>query len=463
LVTPTGLRPSRRNLLLGGLGGLGAVASASLIDVATASAAQASRPASTSGSLRRAATFLDAAHDAYPAANPGLTLAQSYADELGLFSTGFIYDNALAVLGHLAADQTQRAKVLADAILYAQDHDPGYSDGRLRQAYNVGPYTFYDGNPSPYGFITPDGSVNIGWQFGFLGTAVGDMAWPGLALAHTYDATSDPRYLKGALKIADWIVTHARSSQPLGGFSGGVSGSNTPYPYSSTEHNIDCVGFFSVLAKITHDSQWREQADHARAFVEAMWQPKGGFFYTGTNDGSTVNTSPVPQDVQTWSWMALRDRRFATSIDWAANNLATTDSIAAAHSQLPAGVSLTGVTFSSSSLTSTASYNGLPVDQQGVWLEGTGHFAAALLDRDARRDSTRAAAALASIRTAQASVGVGQHLGGALAPAASGIVAASSLIDTGFYFGYFQVQHVGATAWYLLAGNGSNPYQRHGL
>ena len=40
-----------------------------------------------------------------------------------------------------------------------------------------------------------------------------------------------------------------------------------------------------------------------------------------------------------------------------------------------------------------------------------------------------------------------------------GLVAASSLIDSGFGFGYFRAQHVGATAWYLMAAARSNPMQ----
>ncbi len=54
-------------------------------------------------SVRRARDFLTAATDAYPAENPGPRLAQSYADQLGLFSTAFVYDNALAILATLTA------------------------------------------------------------------------------------------------------------------------------------------------------------------------------------------------------------------------------------------------------------------------------------------------------------------------------------------------------------------------
>jgi hypothetical protein len=43
-------------------------------------------------------------------------------------------------------------------------------------------------------------------------------------------------------------------------------------------------------------------------------------------------------------------------------------------------------------------------------------------------------------------------------PPRSGIVAATSAFDTGFGFGYFQRQHVGATSWFLMGAQGINPY-----
>ncbi|CPU64583.1 Uncharacterised protein [Mycobacteroides abscessus] len=123
--------------------------------------------------------------------NPGPRLAQSYADQLGLFSTAFVYDNALAILATLTAGRRHldRARALGDGLVFALEHDPDHDDGRLRQAYNVGPYTFYDGTPQEHGLVLPDGTANVGWQFGFLGTAVGDMAWPGIALLHLHAVT----------------------------------------------------------------------------------------------------------------------------------------------------------------------------------------------------------------------------------------------------------------------------------
>jgi hypothetical protein len=428
-------------------------------------------------SVRRAHAFLDVATNAYPEQNPGPRLAQSYADELGLFSTAFVYDNALAICASLTAGRAHldRARVLGDGLVFAQENDPAYDDGRLRQAYNVGPYVFYDGTPQPHGLVLPDGTANIGWQFGFLGTAVGDMAWPGIALLHLHAATREHRYLRGALRIGEWIVANTWSTRPLGGFSFGVDASNAPVPNGSTEHNVDCVAFFRQLAAATRDRRWTRASDHARAFVDRMWEPDGGYLYTGTNDGTEINRAPLPLDPQTWGWLALRDRRTAQALDWASEALATRDVAGDGVSQLPPGVSVEGVTFSSASLTSTASYNGLPVHPQGVWLEGTAQLAAALADRDAkgargrggrghgRHDRDDATELLRQVRVAQDAVGAGQTLGGVPLPARSGVVAASSLLDSGFGFGYFQVQHVGATAWYLMAAARANPLQVGGL
>lgn len=395
-----------------------------------------------------------------PAGEP--TLPQSYADQLGLFSTAFVYDAALGLLAALAAGRTGLARRIADGLVFAQDHDPVYSDGRLRQGYNVAPYTFYDGVRNEHGLVLPDGAANIGWQFGFLGTAVGDMAWPGIALIQAYRATGTRAYLTGAKKIGEWIRTRAVNRGALGGFSFGVSASDQSIPNVSTEHNIDCVAFFSMLAAVDSGSDWRSAARRARQFVEKVWEPSGGFFYTGSNDGSTINRDPLPLDPQTWSWLAMEDPRFGRALDWAASALAVTDTPASPHNQLPSGTTFSGVTFSSASLTTAAVYNGLPSDQDGVWFEGSVQLALAFTQRREPRDRARANALLLEMRRAQKILGEGQTASG-VELEMGGLVAASSPIDSGFGFGYFQVQHVGATSWYVMAELGRNPMVLGGL
>ncbi|MFF3851116.1 Tat pathway signal sequence domain protein [Streptomyces sp. NPDC002328] len=451
---------SRRALIGSGL----AVGAAALTASGSGAATAVERPAAARGSARRRAhSFLAAAMDAYPD-HGTVRLAQSYTDQAGLFSTAFTYDNALTILAALAsgtADGRSRAVALGDALRYAQAHDPVYDDGRLRQAYNVGPYTFYDGSPQPDGFVRADGTANVGTQFGFTGTAVGDMAWAGIALAALARRTGERRFLDAAVRIGEWIERVGRTDEPLGGYKFGVNGADEKLPFTSTEHNTDLVGLFGQLARLTGDRVWRERRARARAFVEKMWEPSGGFFYTGTNDGVTVNKSPIPEDTQTWTHLALASRAHARSLDWAASRLAVLDTADRRNSTVPAGQSYAGVTFSSASLVANEDAPIAPgqpkPDRNGVWFEGTAHLALALRIRCARGDETRARRLLASVERAQDLLGGGQTLGGGAVAEGSGVVSASSPLDTGFGFGYYPYRHAGATAWYLLAAARANP------
>lgn len=192
-----------------------------------------------------------------------------------------------------------------------------------------------------------------------------------------------------------------------------------------------------------------------------MWEPAGGFFYTGTNDGVTVNKSPIPEDTQTWTHLALDSRTHARSLDWAARELAVLDHADRPNSTVPAGQSYEGVTFSSASLLANedapiADSQPRP-DRNGVWFEGTAHLALALRERRGRGDEARARRLIGSIERAQDLLGPGQTVGGRALPERSGIVSASSPLDTGFGFGYYPYRHVGATAWYVMAAARFNP------
>ncbi|UUU31835.1 Tat pathway signal sequence domain protein [Streptomyces sp. CA-210063] len=453
---------SRRRLL-----GTAAGAAAALTALGSGPAHAAPRAAGGSA-VRRGQAFLAAAMDAYPD-HGDIRLAQSYTDQAGLFSTAFTYDNALAILAHLAvrtADAQARAVTLGDALLYAQEHDPAYDDGRLRQAYNVGPYVFFDGVPQPDGFVRADGTANVGTQFGFTGTAVGDMAWAGIALGALARRTGARRFLAAAVRIGEWIERTGRTDEPLGGYKFGVNGANEKLPFTSTEHNTDLICLFGRLARLTGDRVWWERRTRAEAFVKRMWEPSegssgGGFFYTGSNDGVTVNKSPIPEDTQTWTHLALDSGRYSRSLDWAATELAVLDHAERRNSTVPAGQSYEGVTFSSASLLANedapiAEFQPRP-DRNGVWFEGTAHLALALRDRGARGDETRARRLLDSLERAQDLLGTAQTVGGRVLPERSGIVSASSPLDTGFGFGYYPYRHTGATAWYLMAAVRANP------
>jgi hypothetical protein len=304
-------------------------------------------------------------------------------------------------------------------------------------------------------------------------------ARPGQPPLELFRATGGQRFLDGALKLGKWIVTNAFDTRGPGGYTGGVDGGNNPFTYKSTEHNIDVYALFRLLAQLTHDQvypglsqPWSALAAHALSLITAMWNPTGQFFYTGTNpDGVTINPSPIPEDVQTWSFLALRDPAFAGSLAWARGNLATTDTPQSYNSTLTGNLTFSGVTFSSvsrhpASLQPPNSFTPGP-DPDGVWFEGTAHLATALLLRNGSGDDDRALAGdqdaasglLRNIRAAQAQLGQNQTVGGQAIPNGNGLMAASSPLDTGFGFDYFPNLHIGATSWYLIAAQRVNPFR----
>ncbi|HEY6249756.1 MAG TPA: hypothetical protein VI685_07325, partial [Candidatus Angelobacter sp.] len=88
--------------------------------------------------LSQAFNFLDAMMDAY-AQGQQQRLIQSFSDQIGLLSTSFVYDNSVVINAFLERGQAadlQRALLLGETLLYAQQHDPA-GDGRVRQAYFV--------------------------------------------------------------------------------------------------------------------------------------------------------------------------------------------------------------------------------------------------------------------------------------------------------------------------------------
>jgi hypothetical protein len=464
-----------------------AAAGAMSIGIATPASAHGGRRTvdpRLSAPVDRAFCYLDLVQDAYfQGATP--RLLQSYNNESGLLTTAFVYDNALAVIAYLSqptAVHMQRARVIGDALLWIQANDERFTDGRVRQAYAAGPMLFYGGWPEFTGLVRPDGKAAFLWPFGFGGTSVGDAAWAGLALARLYAVTRDRRYLDGAVAIGQWIDSTTLSPFRFGGYLGGVQGDGvTKQSWCSTEHNIDTYALFRMLAGLTRDPAWRAKAQVALGFVQSMWNPAAGHFWTGTQAAAPdeINTSILPEDVNAWGYLALGGRTYSTALEWTGAHLGNTDG--GADSELPPGITISGVTFSDQSkvLTGTVPNSNRPNDRNAVWPEGNGHLAAALIARDGAHDKRKAVALLLENVKAQENLGGGQTVGrtsdpnggrlfdpgeggtwtGSPLPPRAGIVSATSAFDTGFGFGYFQRQHVGATAWFIMATLGVNPYR----
>ena len=117
---------SRRQLAKFGLGMAAMAGFTSLPCIHTVPAARAedSRFDGESGfedALDNAYSFLNAMMDAY-AQDSTVRLSQSYTDQQGLQSTGFVYDNSLVINAHLLRGQPEdlsRAIVLGKALLHS--------------------------------------------------------------------------------------------------------------------------------------------------------------------------------------------------------------------------------------------------------------------------------------------------------------------------------------------------------
>ncbi len=450
--------------------GLGAAATAGLVSTGGVSLAHATNigfPVPNSGeassiqsSIDNAYLFLNQMMDAYVQGST-TRLCQSYSDQIAggtFYSTAFAYDNALLAVAYLARAQAgdlARAQIIGDALLYAQSHDPA-NDGRFRQAYLAG---VPDGNGV---YVTPGLSY-------FQGSAVGDVAWSGIALAQLYRRTGLQKYLTGAVWAANFIETTTRDNVnvPPGGYYYGNGQTN-----KSTEHNIDVYALYTMLAQLTGNAAfYLNGAQHAKQFVQAMFDAPSGHFWTGTSDPVDIFYNNSPEDCQTWSYLAMQDPNYAVTIDWVKTNLATTDTTFAFNNGWANNTALklrvTGMTYASLSKLGTVLGDNT-VDADAVWLEGTGHLIAALALRKLpavqdipsfHGDVNLATSLVESCQVAQNSLGAGQTVNGQPLVVGQGLTASTSILNTGFGFNYFPYLHIGATAWYVMGTQGKNPMQ----
>ncbi len=351
-------------------------------------------------------------------------------------NAAFSYDNALALLALLARgteDDLDRASALADSFVHAIYHDRYYGGAWLRNAYMAGDLIQFPG-------WVPNGRENTARMPGFwncdddswyedgfqVSTHTGNVGWVIIALLSSYQVLEDIQYLQAAQELAEWVELNCKDNRGSGGYTGGYSGwepNQETLLYKSTEHNLDLYAAFRRLFEVTSDEKWQQRAAHAETFVKSMWDPLEGKFYTGTDDsGITINQEVIPLDAQTWPILAFLDEQdlYLSALDYVE-----------AHHRVGDGFDFN-------------------TDQDGIWYEGTAQMAAAY---QAVGETQKAAVIVTAVENAQF---------------ASGAIPAASKdgLTTGFYLPppvnspwlYYQRGHVGASAWYLFAKLGVNPY-----
>jgi len=184
-----------------------------------------------------------------------------------------------------------------------------------------------------------------------------------------------------------------------------------------------------------------------------MWDVKGRHFWTGTGkqqgkQQEEVQTNVVPADAQTWAVLAMgHDDEFRKTIGWDPNA-----------SRVPSCITWVETNCRMRGVADCPRVTGYRFGQQGtgVWFEGAAHLAATY---HYLGDAERAAAILAEVAEANPDTG----------KSGAGIYAACpDFAKTGFRkefapgvvddWTYPMRLHVGATAWFLLASLGVNPY-----
>jgi hypothetical protein len=382
-----------------------------------ASPTQSTAPTATSNA-DNAYTHLYTVMDKHASGNT-LRLLDSYepAPAVDDGDTAWVYDNALVMLALMArgtSDDWQRAGVLADSLVFAQDHDPAFDDGRLRDAYHAAA-------------LAANGKSNIA----AAGSATGNMAWAIIALLGYWKEQGGAAYLNAAARLGEWIYTNTHDTGGAGGYTGGYADASAKNQWKGTEHNLDVYVAFTLLHHATGHAAWQERAEWAKTFVQSMWDQGAGHFWTGTtDDGVTINHSPIPEDVQTWAVLALgKQAGYAAGVAWVEQRLAITPCAPSA-------------AFSAFKFSDTGS---------GCWFEGAAHVAVA---QQVLGESAKADAIIQALRAAQTS-GPNNNQAGIMAADTGGA-------DTGFGWSYPPALHIGATAWYLFAERKYNPFWQIG-
>jgi len=372
-----------------------------------------------------------------------VTIPSSQPFDTVMRNVAFTYDNTIALLAFMArraVDDWRRAQLLADAFVYAWQHDRFYADGWLRNAYQAGDLALWPG-------WTPNGRPDTVRMPGFwdcaqqqwyedrfqVSTHTGNVAWVMIALLNYYQQRGGEQYLSTAQAMGEWIEQR-RQEAPPGGYLGGVEGWEKPSPeypddpvavrWASTEHNLDVYMAFMKLYQITGDPVWQERAEHVRAFVEAMWNEVEGHYWTGIEGTSgQINQDVIPLDAQVWALLAFgpneRTRRAIEYVE--------------AHHRVTCGP-FEGFDFNR--------------DQDMVWSEGTAQMVVAYW---ALGEVDKARYYLNELREIQERAPNGNGLGIVASPCGDGLT-------TGFDWQYFDRLHVGATAWFIFAEQMYNPY-----
>ncbi len=372
--------------------------------------------------LKKAFAFLYAKMDVYQTGDtPRLLETHSTPYPPNSKFRASVYDNALVMLALLQRHKPEdraRAKILGDAFVYAQQHDP-FADGRIRDAY----------------WATDITNGGAGVAIYEPGSSCGNLAWVINALVALYrdKPSKNGAYREAAIALGQFLVAQYKNTQGLGGFEVGYI-TDWAYPNNvqlihakSLEHNIDTYVAMRWLYHVTKDSFWKTQADHAYAFITqpSLFDATTQHYWSGTtwtNGIEDLNTKPLQQSLDANAYPILIGLG-SKSLGWLETSLKTSD----------------------------AGYDGFDFnpDQDGVWFEGTAVMAVVY---NKLKQTALYKALLTQLQLNQSNTAQEE-------PAAAGALVSASHdgVSTGYNYSYYKSPTIQDTAWSILAHDKHNP------
>jgi len=317
-------------------------------------------------------------------------------------NAAYVYDNALAGLALLASGDRKNAERIGAALELGQNHDRYWKDGRLRNAYQAGSVSTPAKLPGWW-----DGQAKAWREDPYqVGSQTGPVAWAMLLWAALGQ-------IDAANRAGDWLDDQLRASQ---GYYGGFYGFE-PGPlkldWQSTEQNTDLFAVFRKLGRV-------DDENHAKIFVERMFDSKSNQFNAGTAPDGSIN-SLLAADAGIWPYLA---------------GIGQPNGALNVIRKLQSG---NGIGFSSAS--------------RGIWLEGTA-FASLVLEK---LSPTLAAGFLETVEEN-------------ISPSGYVFATVSDTLSTGLTvgpslqphtlekpFNYYRRPALAPTAWAVLAGLDVNP------
>lgn len=198
--------------------------------------------------------------------NVNTGLVASFEGDRDVSDWAFTYDQALAAIVFTNAHDFSRAAQVLDFYLKAAKSDQG-------AFFNA--YYASSGDASEY---VAHAGPNI---------------WLGLAICQYAHASGDKKYLPIALDISRWLD---KIRDEEGGLRGGQE-----FSWYSTEHNLDAYAFYTILARLTRDETF-----HQNALRTLEWLNKNAYSrLTGSLVKRGKGDSTIATDTYAWSVTAI--------------------------------------------------------------------------------------------------------------------------------------------------------------